>query len=67
MDDTLIRCAKCKREQTVSFGHCLRKGWPKCCGATMGLVNDVPHETITAAVDGIMAPLVVAARRASRG
>lgn len=33
----LVRCDECGKEQTVDPAHCLRHGWPKCCGRTMSL------------------------------
>lgn len=32
-----VTCKKCGRSEAVDPAHCLRHGWPKCCGATMGL------------------------------
>lgn len=37
-----VWCHKCGREQDVDSADCLRRGWPKCCGATMSL--DSPAE-----------------------
>lgn len=39
MNDSLVRCQTCGREEPVNFGHCLFNGWPKCCGYTMRLVT----------------------------
>lgn len=30
-------CTNCGNEIAVDAAECLRKGWPKCCGATMYL------------------------------
>lgn len=35
-----VRCQECGATQTVDPAHCLRHGWPKCCGATMRLTGD---------------------------
>jgi hypothetical protein len=39
MSDTTVRCDKCGCEKRVSFGACLRSGWPKCCGYTMRMLT----------------------------
>lgn len=31
----LVECRECGRVEKVESAHCLRHGWPKCCGATM--------------------------------
>lgn len=36
----VVRCDKCGKEQSVDPAHCLRHGWPLCCGATMSLKSD---------------------------
>lgn len=55
--DSVVRCETCKREEQVAFAYCLRKGWPKCCGHTMTLISNPSRETVSAAVDQIMAPV----------
>jgi hypothetical protein len=30
-----VWCRSCGRTERVDSAHCLRHGWPKCCGATM--------------------------------
>ena len=35
MNDTLVICDRCGKQIEVSFGHCLRNGWPICHGVTM--------------------------------
>lgn len=32
-----VWCDKCGREQAVDGAHCLKHGWPECCGHTMWL------------------------------
>jgi hypothetical protein len=32
-----VWCRTCKKEQEVDTVHCLKNGWPKCCGLTMSL------------------------------
>ena len=32
-----VRCHKCGATQKIDPVECLRRGWPKCCGATMNL------------------------------
>lgn len=41
MPDT-VKCGTCGRVETVDAAACLRSGWPKCHGYTMGLVSPVP-------------------------
>lgn len=31
----LVQCRQCGTHQHVDSAHCLRHGWPKCCGETM--------------------------------
>ena len=31
----VVWCRACGRSLGVNPAHCLRHGWPKCCGATM--------------------------------
>jgi hypothetical protein len=59
MSETLVRCKTCAKERRVSFGACLRSGWPTCCGATMGLVGQPSQDTIDCAVAAIMRPVKV--------
>ena len=35
---TLV-CNTCGNKKTVDTAHCLRHGWPKCCGYTMRLIS----------------------------
>lgn len=37
-----VWCTRCDRSQEVDSAECLRKGWPRCCGATMSI--DSPAE-----------------------
>lgn len=37
-----VWCTRCGRSQAVDSAECLRKGWPRCCGATMSI--DSPEE-----------------------
>ena len=39
MSDSIVKCLTCGKEEQVNFGFCLFKGWPKCCGYTMRLMN----------------------------
>jgi len=39
MNDSMVQCLECGRQEQVSFAHCLRRGWPKCCGYTMRLME----------------------------
>jgi len=39
MSDSMVQCLECGRQEQVSFAHCLRRGWPKCCGYTMRLME----------------------------
>jgi len=36
-----VTCRTCGTTQKVDPAHCLRHGWPKCCGATMSLDQKV--------------------------
>lgn len=31
----MVWCRTCRRSEKVDSAHCLRNGWPKCCGYTM--------------------------------
>ena len=35
----LVCCSSCSRERRVDSAHCLRSGWPECCGSTMTLLS----------------------------
>ena len=37
----LVQCLECKRVEKVDSAHCLRHGWPKCCGYTMTIDVDL--------------------------
>lgn len=37
-----VWCYQCGRTQRVDSADCLQRGWPKCCGSTMGI--DSPEE-----------------------
>lgn len=37
-----VWCRSCGRAEKVNPGHCLQRGWPKCCGYTMTI--DSPEE-----------------------
>lgn len=50
ISDTRVKCQTCHREERVNFGACLRSGWPKCCGATMSLLDRPSRATVDAAV-----------------
>jgi len=50
----LVRCIHCGKEQTVDFGFCLGKGWPKCCGYTMRLMTQAKDIDIDGAVSKII-------------
>lgn len=39
-----VYCKTCGRSEAVDAAHCLRKGWPRCCGYTMTI--DSPDEEI---------------------
>ena len=39
MNNALVQCQTCGKEEEVNFGYCLFNGWPKCCGYTMRLVK----------------------------
>ena len=32
-----VWCRTCGAERDVDASHCLRNGWPKCCGHTMSI------------------------------
>jgi hypothetical protein len=49
MNDTMVGCTVCGRQQDTSFGGSLANGWPKCCGYTMRLMRS---EADIAAVTG---------------
>lgn len=38
-DDSYVKCDECSETKTVNFAHCLRDGWPVCCGHTMRLLR----------------------------
>lgn len=40
--ETRVRCFTCDRAETVDGAHAMRFGWPRCCGATMRLIPDLP-------------------------
>jgi len=50
----LVKCIPCGNEKTVDFGHCLGKGWPKCCGYTMRLMTPAKDIDIDGAVGKIV-------------
>jgi len=50
----LVKCIHCGKEQTVDFGYCLGKGWPKCCGYTMRLMTKAKDIDIDGAVGKIV-------------
>lgn len=54
MSNVLVRCIHCGNEQTVNFGHCLGKGWPKCCNYTMRLMTRAKDIDIDGAVGSII-------------
>lgn len=33
----IVWCSRCGKSRKVDAARCLREGWPKCCGGTMGL------------------------------
>ena len=37
-----VWCRTCGQSQRVDSAHCIRNGWPKCCGETMTI--DSPEE-----------------------
>lgn len=37
--DSRIECHCCGKKRLVNFAHCLREGWPMCCGQTMLLTR----------------------------
>ena len=37
LKDGIVNCKICWRKEMVDSAHCLRYGWPKCCGQTMSL------------------------------
>jgi hypothetical protein len=39
-----VICATCGRSASVDGAHCLRHGWPKCCGYTMRLARPTPPQ-----------------------
>jgi hypothetical protein len=41
-----VQCKKCGATAKVDGAWCLRNGWPKCCGYTMGLVSDESQAAI---------------------
>ena len=55
-DDTVVRCPKCGRTQTLKFENGLRNGWSKCCGGfTMPIIYILDKEkTIDHAVSSIV-------------
>jgi hypothetical protein len=50
--DTELLCMGCGGHQVVSFGDCLRTGWPSCCEQTMTLVETTAD--IVACVDDLV-------------
>jgi Zn finger protein HypA/HybF involved in hydrogenase expression len=38
----VVWCRTCGRSEKVDSADCLRKGWPKCCGAAMTI--DAPSD-----------------------
>ena len=34
-----VECRGCGQRREVDGAECLRRGWPQCCGETMGLVR----------------------------
>jgi hypothetical protein len=49
--DTLVQCSKCGRKVRVDFTESLSRGWPKCHGETMALINTAAN--VTASVSGL--------------
>lgn len=35
LEQCVVRCRRCGAEREVYGAHCLRHGWPQCCGETM--------------------------------
>jgi len=56
--DSNVECTSCGRKALANFAHCIRTGWPMCCGYTMKLLHtfaNVEHavaETIADQVRG---------------
>lgn len=58
LNDTIVRCPKCGRAQSLMFKNGLKNGWSKCCdGLTMPIiftkadVYKATSETITEQVE----------------
>ena len=41
----MVWCRTCGKSMQVDSAHCLRHGWPKCCGCTMSLDAPITKET----------------------
>jgi hypothetical protein len=39
-----VYCGECRRVETVNGAHCLRYGWPKCCGGMTMYLGVPPWE-----------------------
>ena len=53
MNDSMVQCLECGRQEQVSFAHCLRRGWPKCCGYTMRLME---HPDVSEVMADVLRP-----------
>ncbi len=61
MSPVLVKCIHCGNEETVDFGYCLGKGWPKCCNYTMRLMTKAKDIDI----DGVVGRIVTQALHTS--
>ena len=59
MNDSIVKCEVCGKTQQVSFGTCLRTGWPLCHGYTMTLITHPTAEQIDQAVCGCIGKAVI--------
>lgn len=57
MNDTTVRCATCSRTKQVNYSECIRRGWPRCCGATMRLEGSPDRKVVEGAIADAMKPL----------
>lgn len=53
MNDSMVQCLECGRQEQVNFAHCLRRGWPKCCGYTMRLME---HPDVSEVMADVLRP-----------
>lgn len=47
-----VWCYQCGRTEHVDSTDCLVRGWPKCCGSTMGIDSPEERQKLAQATPG---------------